>query len=137
MAKSGRYSADRKKIEVLTAAKTVEVHDCGTVFMAGDINATITLPSAAAAGKGWWCKFILSADLSAGDVIVTAAGSDTIEIVSACSADGAAVDISGTGQVNFVDTAAKKGDQVEFLTDGTSWYALGMCGLATGIAANT
>ena len=34
MAKSGRYSADRKKIEVLTAAKTVEVHDCGTVFMA-------------------------------------------------------------------------------------------------------
>ena len=136
MSKSGRYSADRKKIEALSAAKTVEVHDCGTLFMTGDMNATITLPSAAAAGKGWWCKFILTADLSAGDVIVTAAGLDTIEVVTV-SAAGGAPDIAGTGQLNFVNSAATKGDQIEFVTDGTSWYAVGHCAANTGIAANT
>lgn len=134
MAKSGRYSADRKKIEVLTAAKTVEVHDCGTVFMAGDINATIDLPSAAAAGKGWWCKFVLTADLSAGDVVVNLNGSDTLEVVTV-SAAGGATDITGTAELQFKDTVATKGDQIEILTDGTSWYALGHCAADGGIDA--
>ena len=137
MSKSGRYSADRKKIATVSAAKTVEVAECGTVFMVGDINATITLPDAATAGPGWWCKFILSADLSAGDVVVTPAGSDTVELVSATAADGAAMDVTGTGQVEFINGAATKGDQLEILTDGTSWYALGMAAAATGIDANT
>ena len=136
MSKNGRYSADRKKIATISAAKTVTVPECGTVFMTGDINGTITLPLAADAGPGWWCKFILSADLSAGDVVITPAGSDTVELVSATAADGAAMDIAGTGQVEFKNSAAAKGDQVEWLTDGTSWYALGMAGVATSIDAN-
>jgi len=135
MSKLGRYSADRKKIATISAAKTVTVPECGTVFMTGDINGTITLPLVADAGPGWWCKFILSADLSAGDVVMTPAGSDSVELVSATAADGAAMDIAGTGQVEFKDGAAKKGDQVEWLTDGTSWYALGMAAAATGIDA--
>ena len=66
---------------------------------------------------------------------MTPAGSDTVELVSATAADGTAMDVTGTGQVVFKNSAATKGDQVEWLTDGTSWYALGMAAAHTGIDA--
>ena len=135
MSKSGRYSADRKKIEAVSAAKTVEVAECGTIFMVGDINATIDLPAAASAGKGWWCKFVLTANAGAGDVIINLNGSDTLVLVSATAADGAATDITGTAQIAFKNGAGKTGDQLEMFTDGTSWYGLGIAQLATGIDA--
>ena len=50
MAKLGRYSADRKKIQSLTGAHTVTVPECGTIFvlnLAG--GGTVTLPNASAA----------------------------------------------------------------------------------------
>ena len=137
MAKSGRYSADRKKIEALSAAKTIEVHDCGTIFMLSSNNYTITLPSAAAAGKGWWCKLVAGADIASNDIVVTAAGSDTIEVVIVTGADGTATDQTGTGQLEFKGGAAKKGDQIELFTDGTSWYGLGFCVADDGIDANS
>ena len=57
MSKIGRYSADRKKIEALTASKTATVADCGTVFTAvGDAAVVLTLPAIADAGNGWWCN---------------------------------------------------------------------------------
>ena len=135
MSKLGRYSADRKKIASVAAAKTVAVSECGTIFMLTSNNYAVTLPDAASAGAGWWCKFICGADIASNNIVVTAAGTDTIEIVSATAADGAAVDITGTGQINIVQSAATKGDQLEFLTDGTSWYALGMCAAAGGLVA--
>jgi len=134
MAKSGRYSADRKKIEDLTAAKTVEVHDCGTVFtLNSSTEFTVTLPSVAKAGKGWWCKFIVKAAPSGADYVITAAGSDTMVGVVVTGADGTATDQAGTGQVAFKDGAAVEGDQVEVLCDGIKWYVLGHCNAATGI----
>ena len=57
MSKLGRYSANRIKIEELTASKTVTVADCGTLFMVNPAaDTTLTLPSAADAGKGWWIE---------------------------------------------------------------------------------
>ena len=51
MAKLGRYSADRKKIEALSASKTLAVADCGTNFtLEGNTAFTITLPSSPSAG---------------------------------------------------------------------------------------
>ena len=38
MSKNGRYSADRKKIATIAAAKTVTVPECGTVFMTGGLQ---------------------------------------------------------------------------------------------------
>ena len=47
MSKLGRYSADRKKIETLTADKTVEVSDCGTLFILNlATGLTASLPNA-------------------------------------------------------------------------------------------
>lgn len=133
MAKSGRYSADRKKVEALTANKTVEVADCGTIFLAvGDAAITLSLPTIAKAGKGWWCKVIKTGAASGGQDIT----------ISAATADGGSammgVELSPThaaltGDDLVIEDAANKGTQVELLCDGTNWQVLGMSVLAAGI----
>ena len=95
MAKLGRYSADRKKVESLTTSKTVEVADCGTLFI---LNAngggTVTLPDAAAAGKGWWIKvFVVD---STSNVTIVTSGSENVMLGYALNsaADNGAVTIT-------------------------------------------
>jgi len=128
MSKSGRYSADRKKIEALTADKTVEVSDCGTIFTADPSGGaiTVTLPTPAAAGKGWWCKVVRISD-HANDVTV-AVGSQSVkglEISGGFTALGATADIVLAG--------AKEGLQVELISDGTNWLAVALGRLAGDI----
>lgn len=133
MSKVGRYSADRKKVEALTATKTVEVADCGTVFTAvGDAALTINLPTIATAGKGWWCKVIKTGAASGGQDITVAAHAD----------DGSTpmmgVELSPThavmnGDDLVIEDAANKGTQVEILCDGTNWQVLAFSVLAAGI----
>ena len=80
MSKLGRYSAQRRKVEVIDASaeaatKVVEVHDCGTLFaIDATEGATITMPLISAAGNGWWCEFLIKTagkavaiNLNAGD----------------------------------------------------------------------
>ena len=82
MAKLGRYSADRKKIKAIAAAETLVLTaaDCGTVFTlaGGTGTVAITLPTAAAAGAGWWCKFVLLSNKGGNDATITAATAGTI-----------------------------------------------------------
>ena len=117
MAKSGRYSANRFKIEDVTASKTVEVSDCGTMFtVAGGL--TLTLPAADAAGKGWWCRIVKSDE-----------GTD-ISVVATSTLDGQAVEGSGNIESlsnNFsIDGNAGKGSWAEIWSDGTQYYATGI-----------
>ena len=118
MAKLGRYSADRKKVEALTASKTVSVAECGTVFTAdtGTGAITVTLPTPAAAGKGWWCKVWRVSD-DAADVTVAVGGEAVkgLEISGGFTALGATADIVLSG--------AKEGIMVEVISDGTQWLA--------------
>ena len=124
MAKLGRYSADRKKIDTIAAATTLTVPDCGTIFMVSSFTGTIALPSVAEAGKGWWCKLVMTADLAAGNITVDLNGTDTIELAAA-AADGAAVTLGGgTAEIRLINGKAAKADQVEIFTDGSVWYAL-------------
>jgi hypothetical protein len=121
MAKSGRYSADRKKIEALTADKTVEVSDCGTVFTA-DASAgamTITLPSAASAGKGWWCKVIVIAG-SANDVTIGINGDQIYGLEVAAAGAGTAINSTN----DLVLAGNLVGLQAELICDGSNWLAL-------------
>ncbi len=145
MSKSGRYSADRKKIEEISAATVnVEQHDCGTIFIInnGSQAQTVNLPTVAAAGKGWWCKFIYSA--GTGDVTIAQDSSDTVNLFngtvqqasnsSATSQQPAnePAQISGADGVKFDASKCAKGDQWEILCDGTSWYCQG---ISSGSAA--
>ena len=117
MAKLGRYSANRFKIEDVTADKTVELHDCGTMFtVAGGL--TLTLPAANVAGAGWWCRIVKSDE-----------GTDIL-IVATSTLDGQAVEGSGNIESlsnNFsIDGNAGKGSWAEIWSDGTQYYATGI-----------
>ena len=123
MAKSGRAFADRKKIEVLSAAKTVEIHDCGTIFITtGAI--TITLPSAEDAGKGWWCR-ITKSD-TANQVSVTATST-----LKGIGVDGAGAGVPLNGNFSLHEDGAI-GSMVEIYSDGSQYYAFGLSDAANG-----
>lgn len=125
MSKLGRYSADRKKIEAVSASKTLEVHDCGTIFTITHASAaiTLTLPPVAKAGKGWWARFVMLADGGGtNDVTVAQSTSDTNDIVIAITCiDGANVALAGDG-FKFDVSASTPGDWGELWTDGIKWY---------------
>ncbi len=126
MSKIGRYSADRKKIEALTAAKTVEVSDCGTIFTCNSAGGafTVTLPTAKAAGKGWWCK-IFRVDDAGDDVTIGVNGDQVygVEVSETCA------EIDSTNDI--VLAGANAGLQAEMISDGTNWLAL-VHGVAAG-----
>ena len=132
MSKLGRYSADRKKVEALTAAKTVEVAECGTIFTlpGGTADWNIVLPTLAAAGKGWWCKFVLLADKGNNAQLISAATADAATIIA--SVFGGLDDDSPSANVVVDDDAdsvrikadnAKAGDTIEFICLGDKWHA--------------
>ena len=140
MSKLGRYSADRKKIESVTATtKTVEVADCGTIFMmdAASSATPFTLPLASDAGKGWWCKFVVGVDHNDCDHVIQINSSDSDNVhVNQYSvlAQNEEAGVVGTNTATgSTSTAVKKltlegsqseiGDQYEFITDGTLWLA--------------
>ena len=147
MSKIGRYSADRKKIEAITAAKTVEVSDCGTIFTItpGTTDYDITLPKVADAGNGWWCKFLYIASGSAqvkviqntgdtGDIVVARIVQST-QLSSSITDHQAEQFIKGLGGNAWTADGVKFrsgsvvaiGDQIEFVTDSNKWYMSGIC----------
>ena len=152
MAKLGRYSADRKKIEALncfgtaTAAITIDKAKCGTIFVctpAGDDDnegATITLPSEADAGKGWWCKFVLNAAIvsdgsDVNDIVIQNAAGDTDDMIVHLPADSGA-DGAGAADgasVTFVEGAAQAGDEVEVVCTGDRWLVHVRCAVVGGV----
>ncbi len=148
MSKLGRYSADRKKVEALTAAKTVAVAECGTLFTLGTAGGfAVTLPNASACGKGWWCKFIVkvapttayTVDASTGDgnnlhgVLNYASGSMVAGSGGATPTQPDGTAGSAVDRVSFVANKAKIGDQCELVTDGALWYATAMAYGVDGI----
>ena len=143
MAKLGRYSADRKKIEALSADKTLAVADCGTIFtLEGNSALTITLPTAAAAGKGWWCKFILNADDNGTDHVITRASGDSnnIHVVNVCAGDGsAAISSASTAQMKITleGQHSEIGDQYELVCDGSLWFVTAITATHQGFAIAT
>tara|TARA_R110000824_G_scaffold106255_2_gene251043 strand:- start:22950 stop:23405 length:456 start_codon:yes stop_codon:yes gene_type:complete len=139
MSKSGRYSADRKKIEALTTSATeIQVHDCGTIFMLDgtsySADVTHSLPHPSEAGEGWWCKFIVkTAVLDAGGddclIKIRAAGAstfvDNLLLLQVHETTGAAglTDVDA----DFVTVTGETigGSQLEFVCDGNKYYMLG------------
>ena len=127
MSKLGRYSADRKKMKDVTAAKTVQVAECGTIFNCSGSSVapySITLPTLAAAGDGWWCKFILvDADSQDLHIVSTNAGAIFSQVHTVT---GSGRMIIGAGTASFIGGTAIPGDSVEFIAmpnvpSGAAW----------------
>ena len=131
MAKLGRYSANRLKVESLTANKTVTVADCGTLFMLNNASGltSIVLPAAAAAGNGWWAHFIVATDPGSNDYVIDAANSGEIVgqgFFGLVSTDGSvdADSSTGTAKITFDGSAGTiASDKVELYCDGSKFYA--------------
>ena len=128
MAKSGRYSADRKKIQLLTNAVTYDaiVADCGTIFTATGASGTtkINLLPAAKAGNGWWCKVIKTGAAGAGGTIVAEAHADDgNNAIKGINVDGT-IDLINHDVITIAD-GADPGVQFELVCDGTTYYILG------------
>ena len=140
MSKLGRYSADRKKIEDLIAAKTVTVADCGTIFTLNSATEfATTLPTVADAGKGWWCEFwVKAAPSGANYTVVTNGSENVIEGNVLATAAGRPADTATAGTsgdtITFVGSQAVVGDHVRLVCDGTNFW---VTGFASGSAAIT
>ena len=129
---SGNYCED------LTATKQLSPSDSGKVlFLNATSEFTTTLPSAADAGAGWNCKFIVKAAPSGAAYVVTEKTADDTNIIITNGINELTdtVGPSNTGHTTstFADGVAIAGDYVELLCDGTNYYATGQTKADGGI----
>ena len=121
-------------VEDITAAVTLTNEDSGKIFMLDSAGGAyqITLPVAANLDAGWNCKFVTKEDTPTADITI-AAGSAIIDFVQKDAAGDAGASTAGTAVSNIlVEAASKQGDYINIFTDGTTYYADGLSGVATG-----
>lgn len=121
-------------VENITEAVTLTNEDCGKIFMLDSAGGaySITLPTAALLESGWNCKFVTKEDTPTNDITI-AAGSAIIDFVQKDAAGDAGASTAGTAVSNIlVEAASKQGDYISIFTDGSTYYAHGLSGVATG-----
>ena len=131
MAKLGRYAANRIKIQEKTADYTIQVAECGTLFVVNPTaDTTLTLPAAATAGKGWWVEVMIDEE-DGGTVdkdvnINVADGTFFTGLLSASDGGGAAIG-NGTSNdfISFDEGAATSGELVRIISLGDRYVAHG------------
>ena len=143
MAKNGRTMADRKKVESVAAAKTIQPSECGKVFIlqSGSVHPggyQLTLPAASEAGAGWWAKFILGA-ITGGDVTITGSSSDTTAFYVQCvtGEDAEQPALSGIGSFKFDSNTWAVNDSVEVVSSGTAWYCQAITSGSLAVVENS
>ena len=115
----------RKNVHDVDGAYTMTAEDSGKVFtLSSSAGACeITLLPAASLVKGWNCKLIVKEDTPTG-IITVAAGSAIVDLVMKDSGGNASNSTAGTAVSNIlIGTAAKQGDYINILCDGSTYYA--------------
>ena len=115
----------RKNVHDVDGAHTMTAEDSGKVFtLSSSAGACeITLLPAASLVKGWNCKLIVKEDTPTG-IITVAAGSAIVDLVMKDSGGNASNSTAGTAVSNIlIGTAAKQGDYINILCDGSTYYA--------------
>jgi len=114
----------RKNIHALDGDYTMLASDSGKTFMLSATGGTvaITLLPAASLVEGWFCKFIVDENTPS-NAITIGAGSTIIDFVMKDAGGNASNSSAGTQKTNIiVGTTATKGDYVNILCDGSSYY---------------
>jgi len=125
----------RKNIHALDGAYTMLASDSGKVFMLSATGGTvaITLLPAASLVEGWNCKFIVDENTPS-NAITIGAGSTIIDFVMKDPGGNASNSSAGTQKTNIVVGAtATKGDYINILCDGSSYYGEVMSGIDDAI----
>ena len=122
----GRVFFDvRKNVHNVDGAYTMLTSDSGKVFTLSSTAGAceITLLPAASLVEGWNCKLIVKEDTPT-VIITVAAGSAIIDLVMKDSGGNASNSTAGTAVSNIlIGTAAKQGDYINILCDGSTYYA--------------
>ncbi len=119
-------------VTTLSAASTLTAAQSGTTFFLSSATEFATTLPAPAAGLIY--TFIVGAAPSGASYTIVTTSSANIIKGQAVNAAGDAGD-SGTADdtISFVDGQAVAGDMVTVISDGTSWFAKGVCAVAAGI----
>lgn len=119
-------------VTTLTALSTLTAAQSGRTFFLNSATEFVTTLPAPAAGLVY--TFIVGAAPSGASYTIVTNASANIIKGQAVNAAGAAGD-TGTADdtISFVDAQAVAGDSVTVISDGTSWFAYGMCAVAAGI----
>tara|TARA_R100001530_G_scaffold61141_1_gene44146 strand:+ start:408 stop:833 length:426 start_codon:yes stop_codon:yes gene_type:complete len=136
MAKVGsRAGWNGNYIESISAAKTIYDSDSGKVFLLTAPSAvyTITLPTASSAEAGFSCKFLVNCALDAtlGYDITFSDGVDDVMVTHYVDGNNDVVYDADADSIAF-DSTAVTGDQLEFISTGTYWFAKGISGVNGG-----
>ena len=112
----------RKNIINVDAAYTALPSDSGAIFMIDQGSGyDIALPAASDAQEGWNAKFIIKTVASAAVTVSATAGDGDNMLMSAHSLDGTDRQVTGADVLTFIN-GAEKGDMVDIVCDGTSYY---------------
>lgn len=122
----------RRQIVSVSAATSLEAHDCGAlVIFKSATGRTITLPTVAEAGEGWWAEFIVGTQPTSGNHVVTEDGATDTNVmvgsINECETDTGDDGPSTTGatQINFIANVAVVGDGATVWCDGTNYFFRG------------
>ena len=122
-------------IESISAAKTIYDSDSGKVFLLTAPSAiyTITLPTASSAEAGFSCKFLVNCalDSTLGYDITFSDGNDDVMVTHYVDGNNDVVYDADADSIAF-DSTAVTGDQLEFISTGTYWFAKGISGVNGG-----
>jgi hypothetical protein len=123
-------------VETLTAARVVVKADSGTTFVcSGAAGKAITLPSAAAMGSGFNCRFVIGQAFATTDWIITATAAvirGTVNVQEIDDTTDHHSTVAGT-TINFELGAEALGDYIELYSDGTNIFLNGSVKSQAGI----
>ena len=132
-ANSGKSDGYLKKIEYMSAARTLATADSGKVFTCDSSGGAfeITLPTTLVDGVHY--KFIVWEETPTADITI-AAGSAIVSVVSKDAGSDGASSTGGTQISNIIlDTTAQRGDYVNIMAWNAEWLAESMSGINNGI----
>jgi hypothetical protein len=122
-------------IEHLTAARTVNVAESGTVFTLNSAGGAyvVTLPTVAD-GDGCVFKFICAENTPTNDITISSNAANIVGVlhVQADTAESNLVAVTVTGVTNVLfDTTCLIGDHIELICNGTNYFVKGQGSVQT------
>ena len=131
-------SGHKKKVEKITAARTLGNGDSGKVFMLDSAGGaySITLPTAATGEDGVYYKFIVEEETPTADITI-AAGSAIISLVAFDGGNTVGNSTAGTQVSNIlVEAASQKGDYIEIMFVAGEYVASGLSSINDGFTTS-
>ena len=135
---SGATNGHKKKVEKITAARTLTNDDSGKVFMLDSAGGaySITLPTASSAEEGIYYKFIVEEETPTADITI-AAGSAIISLVTFDGGNTIGNSTAGTQVSNIlVEAASQKADYLEIMFTNGEYVASGMSSINDGFTTS-